>query len=188
MKKLSIGTGLFVGLLLTAALTGLLFLGRQLLGLPFVPFDLFNWITRELPGGLVTFGIDLMIDTMRLLGISVADTAKAAEQVMAILMFLAGGALAGAVFFAIMNYRQAKAGALPGLIMGALYGLPQVVISLTVTQSTVSTFINVIYLVAYDPGLYHKFAVASNSPVGITRQLALKKMLHPFTAAASKLL
>jgi DMSO/TMAO reductase YedYZ molybdopterin-dependent catalytic subunit len=147
MKKLSIGTGLFVGLLLTTALTGILFLGRQLFGLPFVPFELFNWFTRELPGGLITFGIDLMIDTMRFLGISVADTAKTAEQVMAILVFIVGGALAGAVFFATMNLRQAKAGTLPGLIMGALYGLPQIVISLTVTQSTVSSFINAIYLV-----------------------------------------
>ena len=42
MKKLSIGTGLFVGLLLTTALTGILFLGRQLFGLPFVPFELFH--------------------------------------------------------------------------------------------------------------------------------------------------
>jgi len=48
--------------------------------------------------------------------------------------------------------------------------------------------INVIYLVAYDPGLYHEFSMASNSGVGITRQLALKKMVRPFTAAASQLL
>ncbi len=147
MKKLSIGTGILVGLLLTTALAGILFLGRQLFGLPFVPYELFNWFTRELPGDLVTFGIDLMIDMMRFLGISVADTAKTAEQVMAVILFVVGGTLAGAVFFAVMKLRQAKAGILPGLIMGALYGLPQIIISLTVTQSTVNSLVNVLYLV-----------------------------------------
>jgi DMSO/TMAO reductase YedYZ molybdopterin-dependent catalytic subunit len=147
MKKLSIGSGILVGLLLTTALTGILLLGRQLFGLPFVPYELFNWFTRELPGDLVTLGIDLMIDTMRFLGISVADTAKTAEQVMAVIFFLVAGALAGAVFFAVMKIRQAKAGILTGLIMAALYGEPQIVISLTVTQSTVNSFVFVLYLV-----------------------------------------
>ncbi|MFC1812502.1 4Fe-4S dicluster domain-containing protein [Thermodesulfobacteriota bacterium] len=48
--------------------------------------------------------------------------------------------------------------------------------------------VNVIYLVAYAPNLYHEFSVASNSGSGITRQLALKKMVRPLTAAASQLL
>ena len=95
MKKLSLGTGALVGGMLTAALMGVMYLGRQLAGLPFVPFDLFNWVARELPGGLVTFGIDLMIDTMLLLGISIADTAKAAERALAIIIFFGGGVLAG---------------------------------------------------------------------------------------------
>jgi formate dehydrogenase iron-sulfur subunit len=48
--------------------------------------------------------------------------------------------------------------------------------------------VNVIYLVAYAPSLYHEFSVASNSGSGITRQLALKKMVRPLTAAVSQLL
>ena len=40
-------------------------------------------------------GIDLMIDGMIFLGISVADSAKTAERVMAITMFLVGGGVAG---------------------------------------------------------------------------------------------
>ncbi|MBN2556685.1 MAG: hypothetical protein JXA97_12160 [Anaerolineales bacterium] len=70
MKKWSIGTGAFIGGLLTAALSGILYLGRQIISLPFPPYDVFNWISRELPGKLVTFGIDLMIDTLLLLGIT----------------------------------------------------------------------------------------------------------------------
>jgi formate dehydrogenase iron-sulfur subunit len=39
--------------------------------------------------------------------------------------------------------------------------------------------IRVIYMVAYDPSLYHEFAVASNTHFGISRQAALKRMLRP---------
>ena len=89
MRKLSLGTGALIGGLLTAALIGIMYLGDQLLGLAFGPYDLFNWIARELPGNLVTLGIDLMIDTMLFLGISVVDTAKTAERLQAILLFMA---------------------------------------------------------------------------------------------------
>ena len=42
MRRLKIGTGALVGGLLTAALTAVMYLGRQLFGLPFVPYELFN--------------------------------------------------------------------------------------------------------------------------------------------------
>jgi DMSO/TMAO reductase YedYZ molybdopterin-dependent catalytic subunit len=150
MRKLGLGTGALVGLLLTASLTGILYLGDQVFGLPFVPYEVFNWVARVLPGDLVTFGIDLMIDTMLFLGISVVDTAKTAERGMAIIQFLAGGALAGAVYFAVMRARQLKASWLSGLIMGALFGLPLIAISMVTTSSTtVSLLINVLTLLAF---------------------------------------
>ncbi|HCB48152.1 MAG TPA: hypothetical protein DEP47_01190, partial [Chloroflexi bacterium] len=146
MRKLNLGTGALVGTLLTTALTGILYLGRQLFGFPFVPYEVFNWVARVLPGDLVTFGIDLMIDTMLFLGISVVDSAKTAERAMAIIQFLLGGALAGAVYFAVMKARQMKASLLSGLIMGALFGLPMIAISLVITQSTASLLVNFLWL------------------------------------------
>jgi DMSO/TMAO reductase YedYZ molybdopterin-dependent catalytic subunit len=148
VRRLSLGTGALVGLLLTASLTGILYLGRQAFGLPFVPYEMFNWMSRILPGDLITFGIDLMIDTMLLLGISVVDTAKTAERVMAIIMFLAGGALAGMVFFGVMKARQLRASPFAGLIMGALFGLPQIFISMSITQSPISPVVNILWLAA----------------------------------------
>ena len=47
--------------------------------------------------------------------------------------------------------------------------------------------IRVIYLVAYDPGLYHEFALASNTHFGISRQAALKRMLRPLRNFVSHL-
>ena len=39
--------------------------------------------------------------------------------------------------------------------------------------------IRVIFMVAYAPHLYHENAVASNAGYGISRQVALRRMLHP---------
>jgi len=136
--------GAIVGGLLTAALTALLFLGNSLFDLAFVPFDIFEWMTRLLPGPVITFGIDLMIDTMRLLGINVADTAKLAEQVIAILQFLGMGIAAGAVFFLILKLQNIKTGWITGLILGALFGFPAIAISIGANQ--VNPIINLLWL------------------------------------------
>lgn len=48
--------------------------------------------------------------------------------------------------------------------------------------------IQVVYMVAFDPGLYHDYAVASNNDFDITRHVALRKMLRPITHLASRLL
>ena len=146
MKKWSFGTGALIGGLLTAALTGILYLGRQWINLPFLPFDIFNWIARELPGDLVTFGIDLMIDSMLLFGISVVDTAKVAERIMAITLFLVGGVFAGAIYFAVINFRQAKADTFSGLVMSAIFGLPINAISLVISSSTVAPILILLWL------------------------------------------
>lgn len=148
MKKWSLGTGALIGGWLSAALTGILFLGQQWIGLPYPPYEIFNWIARELPGDLVTFGIDLMIDSMLLLGISVVDSAKTAERIMAIALFVVGGAFAGAIYFAVMKIRSAKSDRFSGMVMGALFGLPVIAISLVITASTVPLFFNVVWLAA----------------------------------------
>lgn len=146
MRRLNVGTGLLVGGLLTAALMGAMYLGRQAAGLPFVPYELFNWVARELPGSLVTFGIDLMIDTMLFLGISVVDAAKTAERLMALIQFLAGGAVAGAVFFVTMTWRRAPASPFAGLVMGALFGLPLMAASMVISQSPANIIVRLLYL------------------------------------------
>lgn len=48
--------------------------------------------------------------------------------------------------------------------------------------------VNVIYLVAEKPSLYHEFAVASNTAFDITRQVALRRMFKPLTNIVSRLL
>jgi len=46
--------------------------------------------------------------------------------------------------------------------------------------------VRVIYLVGFDPDLYHGHAVASSTGHGISRQAALRKILRPFTGFFSR--
>ncbi|MGW8144454.1 MAG: molybdopterin-dependent oxidoreductase [Anaerolineales bacterium] len=139
-------TGALVGGLLTASMISIMYLADQIAGLPFAPFDLFDWISGILPGPVITFGIDLMIDTLLLLGINVADTAKLAEQGMAIMVFLVLGIITGAIFYAIINARQIKMDILAGLVIGALFGLPIVVIGAGATEARAPTAISLLWL------------------------------------------
>lgn len=147
MKKLNLGLGSLAGGLLIAPLIGLMYLANQLAGLPFGPFDLFDWLTRVLPDPLLTFGIDRMIDLILLFGLDVADVAKTAEQAMAILQFFVIGVIAGVVFFAILTVRRIKPDLMASLIIGALFGLPMIAISIAIGQSTVNPALRILWLV-----------------------------------------
>ncbi|MFN2142466.1 MAG: molybdopterin-dependent oxidoreductase [Candidatus Promineifilaceae bacterium] len=148
MKIRIIALGALAGGLLTAALTAVLYLANQLLNLPFVPFDLFNWVTRVLPGDLVTFGIDTMINIMLFLGVNVAESAKTAERISAVLQFMALGILVGALYFAVMSWRRSNGDRFAGLLVGALFGLPLAAISLAITQSDVFPVLSLAWIIA----------------------------------------
>lgn len=46
---------------MTAPLPGVLYLASEQTGLPFTPYDIFHWTTRELHGSIATFGLEVMI-------------------------------------------------------------------------------------------------------------------------------
>ena len=138
--------GALGGGLLTAPMIGLMYLLDKMTGLPFVPFMLFDWITRVLPGGLVTFGIDSMIDVMNMLGMSVASSAKTAEQIVAILFFLLIGIVLGAVYFAVMRKLGVAPRPVAGVILGIGFGVPMIAVSLPMAQSGTSPLFTIIGL------------------------------------------
>ena len=153
-----LGPGLIAGALLTAPLVGLIYLADKLLDLPFVPFAFFDWLARILPGPLVTFGIDLMIDGLRLAGFSVAAAAKTGEQLGAILLFFVIGVTATALFALLRprwdgrrlpsNLDAPLSRPIPGLILGLLLGLPLTLVSLPMGQSTMNPIVTLLVLMA----------------------------------------
>jgi DMSO/TMAO reductase YedYZ molybdopterin-dependent catalytic subunit len=117
----SLGTGALVGTLLTVPLIAVSYLGWTLFDFPFPPFDLFDGLTRALPGPLATIAIDSMVAAIGVLHLNTADTAKIAEQSMAIASVWAGGALGGAVLFAGLT-ASGEPASLPGAILGIALG------------------------------------------------------------------
>ncbi|HEX9118852.1 MAG TPA: molybdopterin-dependent oxidoreductase, partial [Anaerolineae bacterium] len=79
-----------LGALTGLAVIALSYLAEQALGLPFVPFVLFDWLTRVLPGGVITLGIDAMVRVIVASGTGPIDVvAKAIEQSFGMALWLA---------------------------------------------------------------------------------------------------
>ncbi len=134
MRHPKISTGALMGLLLIIPLIAILYAANQIGGLPFVPFDLLDWVTRTLPGDLITAGIDGLVVVLSGLGLGLAATAKTVEQIMAVLAVTVVGPIAGAVAFAIFHRRKPVNDA-AGLILGAVVGLPFALISFLMNQA-----------------------------------------------------
>ncbi len=119
MRQPSITFGALVGGLTSLPLMALWYLGEQLAGLLFVPFDLFDWLARVLPGDVIALGTGTLVRAITLLGFASTSTAaKRAEQLMGIAIVLGGGVVLGALV--AWSMRRSP---WPGHRIGALVGL-----------------------------------------------------------------
>jgi DMSO/TMAO reductase YedYZ molybdopterin-dependent catalytic subunit len=136
MRRRGIWGGLFVAVMLTAALIGVFFFGWRVAGLPFVPFDTFDWLTRVLPGRLIAFGISTMVSVIRLLNLGpISSTAKMAEQTMAIAILFIAGVVVGLTLFLILRAMSRAHGVIAGLAFGVLLGIPAMLVSLRASET-----------------------------------------------------
>jgi DMSO/TMAO reductase YedYZ molybdopterin-dependent catalytic subunit len=120
----SLRVGAALGALSSLAIIGLFYLGDQLFKFPFVPFEIFDWMTRTLPGGLIAFVIRTMVAIIAFLQgfLPIGDTstvAKLAEQTIAILQLVGGGAIFG-LALAWLNKKSNRNIILYGQIGGLL--------------------------------------------------------------------
>ena len=98
MKKLSMIMASALGLLVGGAAIAVTYLGHRLAALPYLPFDIFDWMARALPGRIVAASIDVMVGIIRGLRLGpTASTAKLAEQGMALVQFAVTWAVFGLV-------------------------------------------------------------------------------------------
>lgn len=117
MTRPSIRVGVLLGAFTSLAVIALSYLAERAAGMPFLPFDLFDWVARLLPGGVITFGIDLMVAVIRALRLGPTDaTAKLAEQTLALLQVIAGGAVFGGLL--AWSARRGALGLVPRGVLG----------------------------------------------------------------------
>jgi DMSO/TMAO reductase YedYZ molybdopterin-dependent catalytic subunit len=139
--------GALVGALLTGSLIAVSCLGWQLGGLPFVPFDLFDWIARELPGSVVTAAIESMVGISRALHVgNIGTAAKGAEQVLAIAGLLVVGTLAASVLFGVLGFSDEPT-LLLGAILGAILGHLAVLVEQRTNRIALGSIVSVAWVV-----------------------------------------
>src|SRR4029077_11393847 len=103
-ERPGLATGAFVAAMLTASLISVFYFAWKADGLPFVPFDVFDWMTRILPGQVLAAGIGAMVTVIRALNLGpTAAAAKAAEQAMGIAGMFFTGIIAGTILFSIIR-------------------------------------------------------------------------------------
>ena len=130
MNRNAVGIGALFGAISALAVTGLTYLGQWIASLPFVPFDVFDWLTRALPGGVITFMIDTMVMVISGLGLGpTSAVAKSIEQTTAILLFFLAGAVFGAVLAAVGRRNPARL-TIYGVIAGVILFIPVLLIEL----------------------------------------------------------
>lgn len=179
VKRPPIWIGALLGALLTAPLMALLFIGERFAGLPFLPLDFFNWFARILPGRVLTFGIDSMVDTLIAFGLGsdLDSAAKTAERLMGLGLFLSIGIVAGLIFFFVLNRIDWKeSNHLPGLVLALLVGLPLTVFGLQGNVSATAPFMmQVIWLALLFVGYGTAFSWAYNELAFPSIQVDAKK-------------
>jgi DMSO/TMAO reductase YedYZ molybdopterin-dependent catalytic subunit len=131
--------GAMVGALLTAALIAVFYAGWRLADLPFVPFDVFDWTTRVLPGAFIEFVIGAMVALIR--GLHLGPTsvvAKIIEQSMGIVGLFLTGVVAGAVLFSVLRALRGRYAYAAGLVLGLIAAVPAVLIGSLLNKTAVA--------------------------------------------------
>lgn len=148
--KPGIFKGAVVGAMLTATLIAIFFAAWQLTGLPFVPFDVFDWVSRVLPGRIIGFGISTMVTVIRTLHVGPTSVvAKGVEQAMGIAGLFFTGVVAGAVLFAVIRILRGRYAYPLGSLMGIFVGIPVMLISRSLSHtSSVTPAISAVWILA----------------------------------------
>lgn len=148
-NKPTFGTGALVGALLTAPLVAIFYLAAQLIGTPFAPFDVFDYVGRVLPGGILTFGIDTIVGVIRTFNLGeTSSAAKTAEQFLAVIGMVVTGIIVAGILYEVLRRLETNKGYIPGLIAGLAVGVPVLFISRAVNQSaSTSPLVSAIWIV-----------------------------------------
>ena len=143
-----ISGGLFLTSMVTAALVGILFAGWKIAGLPFVPFDSFDWLTRVLPGKVLGFGIGIMVDVIRELHLGpTSETAKTVEHAIAIADLFVMGITGGTILFSILRTRRKVHPVFSGLVLGIVVAVPAMLISTQASDTaTVDPWLRAVWI------------------------------------------
>lgn len=137
------GLALLVILLATLPLVGILYLGAQLLRLPFPPFDLYDWPVRSgfAPWAALVDSLSAPPD-----GGNIAQTTPAVQWAVGLGLFLLLALIVGLAFYAFVMRRGRVPDRIDGTTAGALLAVPMIFVALAVRSSPLPTLLLVVWL------------------------------------------
>jgi DMSO/TMAO reductase YedYZ molybdopterin-dependent catalytic subunit len=139
MNRKVFAWGALYGALAGIIVVALTYLGERLFSLSFLPFDIFDWLARILPGPLVSFVIDLIVRLTGQLNLGpTASAAKQIEQGIAIIELILAGTIFGLVL-AGLGRRKPHSLILYGFYGGVILWLAAILIELSVGFPGVET-------------------------------------------------
>ncbi len=170
MRKLSLGTALFVTFFVTLALLGIQFAGLRLAGLPFSPFDLYDALTRS-GMGVWQAVIESTLAFFSGSGNNAAQALSLTRWTWSLVGFALLALLAGVLVWAILGRRPALPDALDGVTVGAAWGLPMMVLAIFAGRSLADPVLIIIWIL----GLYAAW--------GIVHAMAYRRLMQPLPAS-----
>ena len=136
MKRAFVLLGALFGGLTALVVVALNFLAFQLAELPRPAFSLFDWLTRALPGGLITFMIDAMVTTITRLNLGpTSAVAKRVEQGLAVALFFLIGVFFGLALGWIGSRRPRRLGWY-GLVGGLILAVLMIAVRFSLPEAT----------------------------------------------------
>ena len=150
MKSPSISLGAVLGFVTSIPVLALSYLASQTLPVSTPAFDLFDWVARTLPGGVVTLGIDTLISLIQggQLG-PTSEVAKSLERLGAVVVYL----ILGAIFGALLAYLSRRS-RFSSSFLGALGGFLWAVVFLFVRSSLGFRDLDPLWFTIWIGGLY----------------------------------
>jgi DMSO/TMAO reductase YedYZ molybdopterin-dependent catalytic subunit len=137
-----------IGFISSLVVMAVSFLANLAFGLPFLPFDLFEGLTRVLPGPLVERGISIMVSIITTLHLGpTAATAKLAEQLQGLGLVAITGIVIGLILGWISRRRPAYLrGA--GLVAGFVLWIGMALAEAVLPQTAAALLIGLLFLLA----------------------------------------
>lgn len=144
-KRPGIFTTILVILLATVPLIAIMYLGYQLLHLPFVPFDLYDWPIHSGFEPWIAL-VDTLTGSQAAIGGNIAQSATLVQWILSIGLFLLFALSIGLAFAAFVLRRDRLPDLIDGLAIGIIFAAPMIFVSLTTSTSPLPALLNVIWL------------------------------------------
>jgi hypothetical protein len=122
-----------------------MFLGSQLLHLPFVPFDLYDWPIRAGFTPWISL-INSLTGAQSAAGGNPEQSAQLIQWLLALALFLIVALAFGLAFYVFVLRRGRVPDLLDGLAVGALFAAPMIAVSLVVGESPLPVLLQVVWL------------------------------------------